>query len=225
MGGRIVEMDYPGVRLFVSSNIEKEVRRKSCEKEPETVRWIEGFKAREVFYDIGANVGAYSFVAVKNGCIAYGFEPGFENYAAFCRNILLNGFTGIASAFPIALSDKTCVDIFRYGSLEPGAALHCLGYPVDYRGNQFCSSIVQDVLSYRLDDFVRYFNVRLPDHVKIDVDGKEIEVLEGMGELLDRVKSLMVEININNRCCDYLLERGFREVNRVGANAFFKSGG
>ena len=38
----------------------------ACRKEPDTVRWIEEYLSEgDVFYDIGANVGAYSLVAAS----------------------------------------------------------------------------------------------------------------------------------------------------------------
>ena len=59
----IRKMDYSEGDIFldVSSSMEYRVRLYSCRREPETVNWIETFfEEKDVFYDIGANVGAYS---------------------------------------------------------------------------------------------------------------------------------------------------------------------
>src|SRR5579872_3231912 len=60
-------LDYAAsrIRLLVSSS-EIGVRLRSVEKEPFTVEWIEqSLRPGEVFYDIGANVGAYSLIAAR----------------------------------------------------------------------------------------------------------------------------------------------------------------
>src|SRR5262249_31231684 len=61
-------LDYLKREIFlhINSNIELKTRTRSCAKEPDLVDWIESnFKAGEVFFDVGANVGAYSLVATK----------------------------------------------------------------------------------------------------------------------------------------------------------------
>lgn len=51
-------LDYPGadIWLIVESEIEKTKRINACQKEPETVHFIESLPKGSVFYDIGANV-------------------------------------------------------------------------------------------------------------------------------------------------------------------------
>src|SRR5262245_25440744 len=74
-------LDYPrsDIYLDVQSSDEYYLRLRSCYKEPETVEWIEKFvRENDVFYDIGANVGAYSLIASRfaNGkATVYAFEP------------------------------------------------------------------------------------------------------------------------------------------------------
>jgi hypothetical protein len=91
------KMDYKRLDIFlnIDSHIEYDTRLHSCEKEAETIDWIATFfKEGDIFFDIGANVGAYSLVASKfyNGKIMiYAFEPGFANFVQLCKNILLNG--------------------------------------------------------------------------------------------------------------------------------------
>jgi len=61
-------MDYERcpIYMYVDSWFENEVRLHSCKKEPGTIDWIESwFKPGDVFYDIGANIGAYSLVAFR----------------------------------------------------------------------------------------------------------------------------------------------------------------
>jgi hypothetical protein len=42
---------------------------------------------------------------------------------------------------------------------------------------------------------IRLFSLAPPDHLKIDTDGGELEILRGFGVFLNDVKSIFVEIN------------------------------
>ena len=63
----IVQLDYRRHRILLHADSPLGLyRARACQKEPETVRWIEEFvRPGDVFYDIGANVGAYSLIASK----------------------------------------------------------------------------------------------------------------------------------------------------------------
>jgi len=193
-------MDYAGNDIFlhVDSTVESVTRLHSCAKEPHTIRWIEGFAPGDVFYDVGANVGAYSLVAAKRfaGSVAvYAFEPAFVNFSQLNRNILLNGCVKTITPFAVALSDRTAVLPFNYQDVTPGGSLHALGDARDHRGTRFAPSVSQAVLSFRLDDLVRQFAIPAPSHLKIDVDGIELSVLKGAGSLLadPTLRTVLVE--------------------------------
>lgn len=132
----VKKMDYKRIDIFlnVDSHIEYNTRMYSCEKEPETINWIETFfKGGEILFDIGANVGVYSLVASKfynGGILVYAFEPAFPNFVQLCKNILLNDCQESIIPLQIALSDKTAINIFNYNNVTPGGALHTLGKPL-----------------------------------------------------------------------------------------------
>ena len=173
----------------------------ACAKEPETITWIESqFKPEDIFYDIGANVGAYSFVAwaiTGGNCTVYAFEPSFSTYAALSHNILLNRCQEKVVAFQLALSDETKLVAFNYSQVIPGAAMHSLGYTLDQNGQHFKSEFVQSIPSFRLDDLIKQFCLRIPNHIKLDVDGAEYKVLQGAMETLAHpdLRSVLVEVD------------------------------
>ena len=214
------KMDYAphDIYLHTDSVVEYETRLRSCEKEPDTVAWIENFlKPGDAFYDIGANVGAYSLVAAK--CFAgavkvYAFEPAFLNYTQLCRNIFLNGCQETVLPLSIALSDKTAIDSFNYHDLIPGGALHTLGEAIDYTGKRFEPVLKQPVLSYRTDDLIAQFKLPVPSLIKIDVDGIEKAVLEGAEKTLSnpQLRSVIVELEEGQgerEITELLDEKGF----------------
>ena len=202
-----------------------------CKKEPETVDWIETFlKDGDVLYDVGANAGAYSLVASKffDGKVkVYAFEPAFLNFTQLCKNLALNRCEGSVVPLQIALSDKTRIDNFNYHNLTPGGAIHALGEAVDSEGEDFVPVLKQPVLSYRSDDLIKRFEMPVPNHIKIDVDGTEFFILRGMEETLGdpSVRSILLELNEgrgqNGRVIEFLTQKGFEIHSKHGANHIF----
>lgn len=118
-------LDYAKEKILidVSSGIEKSIRTRSCAKEPETVQWIETFQKGDVFWDIGANIGAYSLVAAKyhHGQVpVVAIEPSFLNFSQLCKNIALNQCDDSITPFNIALSKKTQIGKFNYQNFDMG---------------------------------------------------------------------------------------------------------
>lgn len=220
-------LDYrnASIALCIDSEIELATRTISCRKEPEIVDWIENVIAKfenPVFYDIGANVGAYSLVAsvcTNRAIVCYAFEPSFLNYYQLNKNILLNSCESCILPLNIALSDENKLDLFHYSSMQTGAAAHAFGNAVGETGEVFepvCSSLAR---SYRLDDLVKHFGFEMPNFVKIDVDGIEMKVLKGAENVLasDELKGLVLEIIYESDAevfFDYLKKFGFSFVSK-----------
>lgn len=196
-------LDYPaGEILMDAGSLGALYRLGSCAKEPETVQWIETYvKSGEVFYDVGANVGAYSLVTWKatgGKCKVYAFEPGFSNFAALCKNIILNRCEKEIVPLQVALGDDTGIFDFSYTNISTGYAGHSIvksGKITEISNNTH--GFQQPILSFRMDDFIKIFGIPPPNHVKIDVDGGEFPVLRG-AQLTLRIPtlhSLLVEID------------------------------
>jgi FkbM family methyltransferase len=213
----VKKMDYPkeDIVLNISSAMEDQVRLNSCRKEPETVGWIETFKDRDVFFDVGANVGAYALVAAKyfKGKVAvYAFEPSFLNFFQLCNNIYLNHCAQTIVPFNVAFSDKTAVDCFNYRTLTVGGAMHALGLPRDDFNNPFTPVFKQTMLAFAMDDFIETFDLPVPQHIKIDVDGHEWPILQGARKILEdhQVQSVLIElVQGDTQIHDYLAQKGF----------------
>jgi len=214
-------MDYArhDIYLHVDSMTEYETRLHSCRKEPDTVKWIEDFmKPGDIFYDVGANVGAYSLVAAK--CFAgavkvYAFEPAFLNFSQLCRNVFLNNCQDSVFPLSVALSDKTSIDDFNFHDLVTGGALHTLGETVDHKRIVFTPVVTQRMLSYRLDDLIDQFKIPKPSHIKIDVDGIEKAVLEGAQNTLSEPSLRSIDVELpegdgQGEVTKLLLGKGFK---------------
>jgi len=161
------KLDYKKVDIFLCEET-PDFRCLSCSKEPETIEWIESWvKPGDIFFDIGANIGAYSFVAEKCLAVVYAFEPAIPNFYLLCKNIILNEST--INPIPLMVSRRTGLSKFAYSSFDFGSANH----------NKNGWIFTHDIASITMEDFCWQTGI-YPNHVKIDVDGHEIFILEKM---------------------------------------------
>jgi FkbM family methyltransferase len=195
-------LDYPGKHIQMALDHATQIPRlNACRKEPETVAWLESnMRAGDVFFDIGANVGAYSFVAdtvAAGQCTIFSFEPSYSTFAALVANVQLNGCGDRIRTLQVALSNETKLETFNYSSTTAGAAMHAVGLPIDEEGRPFVPAYRQAVLAYRLDDLRTQFSLPVPNHIKVDVDGAELRVVGGAPKTLSdpALRSMLIEID------------------------------
>jgi FkbM family methyltransferase len=195
-------------------------------KEPGTVAWIAGFQRGEILVDIGANVGIYSLCAARfRGARVFAFEPESQNYALLNENIYRNALQDEVTAYCLALSDRTRFDLLHLTQFEPGGACHSFGASVDPDLLPRRSAFRQGCFATKLDDLVEQGVIPLPQHVKIDVDGFEHQVVRGAQATFrdPRLKSVLIELNTGLEehweVVDSMLEHGFdydtREADRA----------
>jgi FkbM family methyltransferase len=191
-------LDYPDAEILlrVTSRSERN-RLRACAKEPFTIEWIERSIAEgDVLYDIGANIGAYSLVAAKKpggGARVFAFEPSYANLAALCANIVLNDVADQIIPLPFALSNSDAIGVLALRALEAGSARHTLEDDVASNTAMYR----QPVMTFRLDELVDRFGLPQPNHIKLDVDGGELAVLDGAARILGSptLQSVLVEID------------------------------
>ena len=78
---------------------------------------------------------------------------------------------------------------------EVGGALSTFGKEYGYDGKKLDFKFQFQGIGMRMDNAVDLWGLDQPDYVKVDVDGIEHLVLEGFGEKLKKVKSLLIEVN------------------------------
>jgi len=135
--------------------------------------------ATDVFVDIGANIGFFTVIAARKGASVHAFEPDPMNYQRLLRNVKLNGFSRTqVKTYPCALGR------------ESGHALLHRPLTDNYGMVSMVDGLAPDGLRVpmrRLDDVLQPFPSRCV--VKIDVEGAELQVLEGAKSFLDRMKA------------------------------------
>lgn len=200
----VIPLDYAlsPIKMYVDSLKELKIRSRSVHKEPETVKWIETeLKPGDVFFDIGANIGAYSLVAgvQPSRATVYAFEPSFANYYQLYRNVILNNLQKQVFPLPFALSDATSAGTLSLTGTDEGLAENYLEREDCAPPIGLSPGIPQLAFTYALDDCLATFNIPCPTLCKIDVDGHEAYVLRGASETLKRpeLRQVFVEIDTN----------------------------
>jgi FkbM family methyltransferase len=176
-------------------------------KEPITLAWIDSFAEGDILFDVGANVGMYTiYAAIQRRSKVYAFEPEALNYAELNKNIFLNDLHRTVMAYCLALSDIDKVDRLLLSDFGLGISHH------DFEENSWTGDkefapdwkvskddrIPQGCIGRRLDSLIAE-GLPPPQHIKVDVDGLEHRVVQGMLEALHRpdLKTMLIEINFD----------------------------
>jgi FkbM family methyltransferase len=139
-----------------------------------------------VFIDIGAHIGRYTFPMAKlvgeDGIVIA------VSFRALTRGIELNKFKNVV-ALNVALGDRN------------GSIMLCQKYITATSSiveREKCRSFVE-VPMETLDSIIKKLKISRIDVVKIDVEGAELKVLEGMVDTIRRFKPYMlVEVRSYN---------------------------
>jgi len=184
-------------------------------KEPDTIEWLKGFGPNDVLIDVGANVGMYSVLAAAMGARVFAFEPESQNYAILNRNIYLNGFAELVSAYCTAISDVEGFSHLYLSEFAIGGSCHNFGESIDYNYKPLSASYKQGAYATTLDRLIEQGTVPAATALKIDVDGIEPKVIAGARKLLEspELRSVLIEINTNLEdhweVIDLMLDSGF----------------
>lgn len=190
-------MDYEPAHIVLRQSSNSAAKRLgSAAKEPFTVEWIESFEPGEVFYDVGANVGAYSLIAAKSSghrVMTYAFEPSAPSYHDLCLNIAANGCDDVIVPMPFALLSETKLVPFAHRSLEPGSSEHTVGFG---SRDDLAPLYRQKVPALTVDDAVQMLGIPPPTHMKIDTEATELDVIRGAIETLSSAswQSVLTEV-------------------------------
>ena len=165
------------------------------DKEPETIRWINSFNQNSNFLDIGANVGIYSLYAASKDINVVSFEPESSNFYQLNLNIIDNKFSNKIKAYPFSAGKNFEIGNLDLGTLKVGGSGHNFlskkGNLINERG-----LFSQGSIGFSIDHFIELSNF-IPNFIKIDVDGNEALVVEGMTNILknNKLKSILLEVN------------------------------
>ena len=159
------------------------------------------------FFDIGANVGLFSLLAAAQGANVHAFEPEPMNLSRLRGNLRLNlHLANKVKVWPLALGNHVGEVDFRR-PLSDNYGRSSLNLKRD------CDQI--RVNMQRFEDLSFRFSAER--FFKIDVEGAEKEVLEGMGSELDATVPTVFLVEVHreggvnlNSVIEIFSSRGFR---------------
>tara|TARA_B100000963_G_C22634553_1_gene676813 strand:- start:3774 stop:4532 length:759 start_codon:yes stop_codon:yes gene_type:complete len=217
-------LDYKKYKIYLNSesHAEETIRLDSCKREPDTVKWIENLTSDSILYDIGANTGSYSLISASQKLIkkeiksesfknnkkisVVSIEPHPGNYISLIKNIYMNKFHELIMPLNIAVGKEDNIGFLNhwdgmpakhpYKLIEAGSSGHQLNNTESEENRIFKPLAVQPIISLTLDMIVKLTNL-IPTAIKIDVDGIEHEIIQGMKETLenDNLKTILIEVN------------------------------
>ncbi len=149
------------------------------------------FKANSVFWDIGANVGLYSIIFAKANPTwkIFSFEPNTKVHKNFHKNISFNN-CGNIELLPLALSDSKGKASLRINQNRPGTS------SINSRFSKFIHSEIIECISG--DEMFLSGKIPAPNLIKIDVEGHELRVINGLKLIISKHKPVIsIEVASN----------------------------
>jgi FkbM family methyltransferase len=154
--------------------------------EPHLQRAIRDYVAAgDTVYDIGANIGYVSLSLAKRvgpGGKVIAFEPIPRNIEAFRQNVEINGLSNIR-LLEVAASDRTSDAVIRMSENPSTASL------VWHRNDPSATEF--HIKTVSIDELVEAGELEYPKFVKIDVEGAEGSVLQGMRRTLAAARPVL----------------------------------
>lgn len=186
--------------------------------EPQTTRFIKGNLAPGgTFVDVGANVGYFSLLAaglVGRGGRVYAFEPNTHLHADFLRSVRENSFEDRIRLSGVAISNADADAVEFYISLAgANTGLSTLAPHEKHLASGSLSLTHKvSVAARSLDSWVRESGLTRIDIIKIDVEGAEESVIQGMGATLAGTppRYIICETYLGGAVSEHLRTYGYR---------------
>lgn len=173
-----------GHKMYLDSTDSIGLSIKGTFEEFETESIQKEIKNGDIVLDIGANIGYYTLIFAKlvgeSGRV-YAFEPEPNNFALLKKNVEINGYQNVILVQK-AVSNKSGKTNLYLHKISGG------GHRI-FQAPENSNFIEIDVTS--LDDYFKNVNVII-DFMKVDVEGSEVGVIEGMSTLLQKSKNLKI---------------------------------
>ncbi len=142
----------------------------------------------DLFFDIGSNIGSYTILAAGEvGARVIAFEPIPSTFNNLKKNIEINNLSSLVNALNVGVGAKAEKLIFS-------EAYDTVNHVIPYEERALAQNVIE-VPIISIDETV--LKNSIPLLVKIDVEGFETEVLNGMTTTLNNrnLKGIIIELN------------------------------
>jgi FkbM family methyltransferase len=198
-----VNLDDPGISTTLGrgGTREKDFAKVLCEE----------LRPGMTVLDIGANLGYYALMEAAivgpQGKV-YAVEPIPDNYRFLTANVALNQFTGRVETFSMAISDFTGKQQIFLSKLSNLNTL--------FPGNEEKQAMTGKALEVPVMDIFSFcLGKRKVDLIRMDIEGAEVEVLEGVADHLDRhtfAPEILFETHLSKYTAIHSLEVPLRRL-------------
>lgn len=174
-------------------------------------------KKGDVFWDIGANIGLHAITLKKNmpdiTCLA--FEPFPVNFQALVKNIKANQVE--VKCYNFALHNKLCLNKLYTSPQNAGQT----GFTKI--NNSFDTEI--EVPAFTGDFIIKEFSLEIPNVIKIDTEGNELNIFKGMKNMLScqQLRTIVFECNQDYESIEELLHLHNFKIERLSEAPNFKA--
>ena len=178
-------IDYDGMRLYLDKKDDHFFSTNPEQVIPEIEVLKKLIKKDDTLVDVGANIGFYTLnferLVGKNGKI-FAFEPEPSNFKLLEKNIKINGLEDHVKVFHKAVSNKKGISNLLIG---PTSGTNSI--VESYNTNEK----IIEVETIVLDEFFNTLDEKI-DFVKIDTEGHDAKVLEGMQNIIQRNQDIKI---------------------------------
>jgi len=145
---------------------------------------IEEIQKGMTILDVGANIGYYPIMEAKlvsdNGFI-YAIEPAPNNYKQLIENIRLNNLSHVFETYNIGVSNKKGIERFY---LSDHSNLHTF-MPRSVKGDYITKGTTDNYSEVEVTDLTSFLKDKKSiDLIRMDVEGYEVEIFEGLEEAI-----------------------------------------
>lgn len=182
---------FDGVTYTVRNGLNKGLRRRGglgwlpieSNDTPEHLFWKRLDLKGKVVYDIGAFHGLLTIFFAREASQVVAWEPNSRNRQRLNENIALNSFSNVIVR-PYGLSSRAMRAEMSFDPLAPGTA------SID---DKLAAGGLHETIELRVLD--EEPGLKPPDLIKIDVEGFELEVLQGASQTLKHKPDLFLEMH------------------------------
>ena len=183
----VMIIKFKGIKGIVRPNHEDLLYYSGAAKLKFTERWFKPQFGENVI-DVGSNVGRYSLIASKRGANVIAIEANSHTFEVLSDNCKINGFENIRPMNVVVSNNSGKLTLYYTDGLDGIATVDKKWIELNAHLKPTAENEVQ---SEKLDNLHLFNSV---DWLLIDVEGHEIQVLEGATKTLSVTKRIIIEV-------------------------------